>query len=148
MTNIIEINPIIETERKIYGYTLPIIPDRIKYVKVGQTTRDVATRINEQLSQAGLIPKIYFDRVAKHSNGEYFTDYDLHQFFEKNDIKREDFGTSANEWFYFGDHPEQAEILTDKFINMDYSSVQKIESTSAYTLRKEQEDAVCKTIEY
>lgn len=148
MSKVTEIKPIFERQRKVYGYTLPVIPDRLKYVKVGQTTREVETRVLEQFSQVGLIPKIYFDRIAKHTNGEYFTDYDLHLFFEKNGIKREDFGTSANEWFYFGDHPEQAEILTDKFINMDYSSVQKIESTSAYNLRNEQEDAVHKTVEY
>lgn len=141
------IKPIVEINRKIYGYTIPAITDRERYVKIGQTERDVETRIHEQIGTVGVKAKIYFKRKAQRIDGTYFTDKNLHNFLLQNKIEKANFGT---EWFYFGDHPENAEIMTDKYINLDYSGVQKPDESErcTYTLRKEQNEAVEKTIQY
>ncbi|MFM1524111.1 MULTISPECIES: Eco57I restriction-modification methylase domain-containing protein [Helcococcus] len=134
---------------KIYGYTSHDIKDREKYVKIGDTTReDVMKRIYEQVSQIGITPELVFERIARKKTGEWFRDHDLHKFLIKNKIKNQEFGT-AKEWFYFGEHLEEAEKLTDKFINGDYTETQILEKDLRlnYILRDEQNEAVSKTIE-
>lgn len=133
---------------QIYAYSLPQIPSHEGCIKVGETTREVEKRIKEQLGTAGLRPEIHFTRCAQKKNGEWFHDKELHSFFLLNDIPKKDFGTGADEWFYFNGTPEKAEELTDKFINNDYDEVQINKSKYDYKLRTEQEEAVKKTIEY
>lgn len=132
----------------IYAYSLPQVPSHEGCIKVGETTRNVELRIAEQLRTAGLTPHIYFTRVAQKANKQWFHDKELHRYFVLNNIPKKDFGTGADEWFYFNGTPEKTEELTDKFINLDYDKVQSGDNKYSYVLRYEQELAVKKTIDY
>ena len=142
------IKPFDEIKYKVYGYTLPEVPNHDGYVKIGDTTREVTTRIFEQVGTAGLNPEILFEKMAQKSDGEWFRDKDLHRFLIRNGIKKKDFNGRADEWFYFNGTPEKAEELTDKFINLDYDESQIDDKHSNYILRNEQQQAVEKTYEY
>ncbi|MBM0845352.1 restriction endonuclease [Staphylococcus saprophyticus] len=142
------IKPFEEIEYKIYGYTLPEVPTHDGYVKIGDTTRDAATRVLEQVGTAGLNPDILFEKLAKKSDGEWFRDKELHRFLLLNGIERKDFNSRADEWFYFNGTLEKAEELTDKFINRDYEEIQIADDKYDYVLRNEQQQAVEKTLEY
>lgn len=146
--NKIVIKPFKEELRKIYAYTLPESKIHENYAKVGQTSRKVETRILEQLQGLGFNPKILFKRKAQKSNGKYFTDRDLHRFYKLNGIKKVVFENPADEWFDFQGDFDYAEKLTDDFINSNYGKVQTSEEKMEYTLRKEQRDAIDKTLEY
>lgn len=143
-----KIVPYEEQNISIYAYSLPQVSDHDGCIKVGETTREVEKRINEQLGTAGLIPNIHFTRKAQKRNGEWFHDKELHKYFILNNIPKKDFGTGADEWFYFNGTPEKAEELTDKFIALDYDEIQISENKSEYRLRREQADAVDKTVAY
>lgn len=142
------IKPFEEIKYKVYGYTLPEVPNHNGYVKIGDTTREVVTRIFEQVGTAGLNPKILFEKVSRKSDGEWFRDKDLHRFLILNGIEKKDFNSRADEWFYFNGTLEKAEELTNKFINRDYDEIQIDDKRSDYVLRNEQQQAVEKTYEY
>ncbi|UOR10260.1 Eco57I restriction-modification methylase domain-containing protein [Halobacillus amylolyticus] len=142
------IKPFDEIEYKVYGYTLPEVPNHDGYVKVGDTTRNAAQRIFEQVGTAGLNPEVLFEKKAQKSDGKWFRDKDLHRFLIQNGIQKENFNGRADEWFYFNGTPEKAERLTDKFINRDYDEIQIDDKHSDYLLRNEQQQAVEKTYEY
>ncbi|RKQ29323.1 Eco57I restriction-modification methylase domain-containing protein [Oceanobacillus halophilus] len=142
------IKPFEEIKYKVYGYTLPEVPNHDGYVKIGDTTREVVTRIIEQVGTAGLNPEILFEKVARKSDGEWFRDKELHRFLVLNGIEKKDFNSRADEWFYFNGTPEKAEELTDKFISRDYDEIQIDDKHSDYVLRNEQQQAVEKTYEY
>lgn len=143
-----QIKPFEEARTKIYGYTLPQVPDHNGYIKIGETTREVSDRIREQVGTAGLTPDIKFHRLARKKDGQWFHDTDLHRYLISRGIKRHNFGTSANEWFYFNGHVENAEILTDEFIQTGSSKQQMALETMTYELRNEQEEAVEETLAY
>ena len=142
------IKPFQEIKYKVYGYTLPEVPNHDGYVKIGDTTRDAVTRIFEQVGTAGLNPKILFEKLARKSDGKWFRDKDLHKFLILNGIEKKDFNSRADEWFYFNGNLEKAEELTNKFINRDYDEIQIDDKRSDYILRNEQQQAVEKTYEY
>lgn len=142
-----KIQPYEELQKQIYGYILPEVPTHDGYVKVGDTRRETKVRIFEQVGTAGLTPKILFERMAKRSDGKWFSDKDLHRFFDLNGIEKAKFGT-ATEWYFFNGYLQKAEELTDKFINLDYDELQIDDSKSEYTLRAEQARAVEETLEY
>lgn len=142
------IKPFKEVQYKVYGYTLPEVPNHDGYVKIGDTTRDAATRIFEQVGTAGLNPQLLFEKLARRSDGKWFRDKDLHNYLTMNGIERKNFNNRADEWFYFNGHLERAEELTDKFINKDYDEIQIDDNRSDYILRNEQQQAVEKTYEY
>ena len=141
------IKPYEELHRQIYGYILPEVPSHDGYVKVGDTKRETKVRVFEQVSTAGLTPKILFERTARRSDGKWFRDTDLHRFFELNGIEKAKLGT-ATEWYFFNGYLEKAEQLTDKYINLDYDEVQMDDSKSNYILRAEQNRAVELTLDY
>src|SRR5690625_1081759 len=118
------IKPFQEIRYKVYGYTLPEVPNHDGYVKIGDTTRDAVTRIFEQVGTAGLNPKILFEKLARRFDGKWFRDKDLHNYLTMNGIERKNFNNRADEWFYFNGYLERAEELTDKFINKDYDEIQ------------------------
>lgn len=143
-----QIKPFEELNLKIYGYTLPQVPDHDGYIKIGETSREVEARIHEQVGTAGLIPKIQFHRVAQRKDGQWFHDSDLHRYLISRGIRRHNFGTSANEWFYFNGQIERAETLTDEFIQSGASKQQVTIEPIDYELRSEQAEAVEETLAY
>lgn len=142
------IRPYEELDLKIYAYTLPEIPSRQGYIKIGDTNRQVRKRIFEQIGTAGLNPNILFEKIAKKSDGTWFHDKSLHRFLQQNGIQKKDFNRHADEWFFFNGTPELAEILTDKYINRDYDEIQIDKNNLTYTLRNEQDKAVQLTLDY
>ena len=133
---------------KVYGYTLPQVPDHKGYIKIGETSRSVQDRIREQVNTVGLTPDIKFDKIAKHKNGQWFHDSDLHRYLISRGIQRHNFGTSANEWFYFNGNIDQAEVMTDEFIASGSQKQQVSLVQTDYQLREEQAEAVAKTYTY
>lgn len=142
------VQPYEDISRKIYGYTLPQVPDHDGFIKVGETTQETEARIKSQISTAGLNANILFQRKAKRIDGKWFNDTDLHRYFEQNGIERANFNDSAREWFYFDGYPEKAEQLTDKYIQLDYDGVQVSDDCYQYVLRHEQQKAVDATLDY
>jgi hypothetical protein len=61
---------------KIYAYEIES-PSHKGLIKVGQTTRDVKTRIAEQTRTAGITPRILLDETAERQDGSEFTDYQV-----------------------------------------------------------------------
>ncbi|WP_193746855.1 GIY-YIG nuclease family protein, partial [Dietzia sp. UCD-THP] len=61
---------------KIYAYTIDS-PSHIGLIKVGQTTRSVQKRIEEQTKTAGIIPTILLSEPAEREDGSPFTDHDV-----------------------------------------------------------------------
>lgn len=142
------IKPFEEVELKVYAYTLPTVPTHEGCVKVGETSREVEQRLREQLQTIGIKHNLLFEKLAKHSDGNWFHDKDLHRFFILNNIEKVDFETGADEWFYFNDKPHRAEELTDKFIRKDYSDIGHKDNHYDYILRDEQKSAVQETLSY
>lgn len=143
-----QIKPFEELNLKIYGYTLPQVPDHDGYIKIGETSREVEARIHEQVGTAGLIPEIQFHRVAQRKDGQWFHDSDLHRYLISRGIRRHNFGTSANEWFYFNGQIERAETLTDEFIQSGARKQQVTIEPIDYELRSEQAEAIEETLAY
>lgn len=142
------IQPFVEVERQLYGYTLPQVQSHIGFVKIGDTTQEVNRRIMQQVGTAGLNPELLFTRLAKRSDGTWFRDYDFHRYLRLNKIDAKNFNDSASEWFDFGDNIEQAEVLADKFIQLDYDVIQLPDGDTEYILRNEQQEAVNQTLMY
>lgn len=142
------IKPYEELDLKIYAYTLPEVPNHSGYIKIGDTFRSVEKRIFEQVGTVGLNPQILFKKVAQKSDGTWFHDKSLHRFLLLNGVEKKNFNGYADEWFYFNGTPENAEILTDKYINQDYDEVQIDDNQFSYLLRREQQAAVEETLQY
>ena len=134
-------------EPKIYAYTTPQVTTNDGWIKIGYTERDVMTRIREQTHTAAIETDLLWNYLAEYVEGPdkglNFKDYDFHSFLKFHDIKRR----PKTEWFYFNGTPEKSEGLFKKFIHHDVSGYQPGKSNE-YTLRREQEEAVSKTVDY
>ena len=134
-------------EPKIYAYTTPQVPTNNGWIKIGYTERDVETRIREQTHTASIKTEILWDYLAEYVDGPdkglNFKDHDFHGFLKFHDIERR----PKTEWFYFNGTPEKSECLFNKFIRHDISGYQPGKSQE-YTLRREQAEAVNKTLTY
>lgn len=134
-------------EPKIYAYTTPQVTTNDGWIKIGYTERDVETRIREQTHTAAIQTEILWKHLAEYVDGPEkglnFKDYDFHSFLKFHDIERR----PKTEWFYFNSTPEKSEGLFNKFIHHDVSGYQPGKSNE-YTLRREQDEAVTKTVDY
>ena len=131
---------------QIYAYTLPTIPEKDGWIKIGYTTRqDVDERIKEQVHTAAIrlqYEKLWAEPAKFSQENKYFTDHQLHAYLTKfKEVKRE----PNSEWFYYNGTPEKAYMDFNDFRNYDYNQEK---DTTDYALRKEQKDAVEKTINY
>ena len=134
-------------EPKVYAYTTPQVTTNDGWIKIGYTERDVETRIREQTHTAAIQTEILWKHLAEYVDGSEkglnFKDYDFHGFLKFHDIERR----PKTEWFYFNGTPEKSEGLFNKFIHHDVSGYQPGKSNE-YTLRREQDEAVTKTVDY
>lgn len=139
---------------QIYSYTL-LENDYKDWEKIGYTERkNVEDRIAEQVKTAAIDLsnkcKVLWHEPAKYSsddpkNIKFFTDHDFHKYLEKNGIQRRD--GNLREWFYFGENSSKtSHDYFNEFAKKDYFSHSGEKLT--YTLRKEQEEAVSRTLEY
>ena len=131
---------------QIYSY---ILPDRLQnngWQKVGYTERkDVNDRIREQNETASHKERYIkqWSAPAIKVSGEWFKDYELHRYFQQNQIRKDE-GRGA-EWFYFNGEPNKSKELFDAFCQNTFS---KGGRKTPYVLRQEQEDAVEQTLQY
>lgn len=145
------IKTIDQTNPTIYAYTTPNDASKKGWVKIGYTDRDAETRIKEQTHTSDTKYELLWSHDARHSDGEYFNDKDFHWYLVQCDIKQGKFLDSGrlSEWFYFGSGNEkQAEELFKKFVFKDYSQIQSPAQGTQYQLRKEQAEAVERTLAY
>lgn len=136
----------VKTTREVipqcYAYTTPCISYHEGWTKIGFTERDVETRIREQTQTAGIKYDLKWHKNALYEGSyETFTDKDFHGYLNKLGVKRK----TGTEWFeidpnlaknYFNDFRENKGVLESN------------EDPIPYALRREQDDAVEKTIEY
>ncbi len=139
---------------QIYSYTL--LENEYKdWEKIGYTERkNVEDRIVEKVKTSAFDLsnkyKVWWHEPARYlSNNpekiEFFTDHDFHRYLEKNGVQRRD--GNLREWFYFGGNSSKtSHDYFNEFTKEDYFSHSGEKLT--YTLRKEQEEAVRKTLEY
>ncbi|MEQ2401690.1 DEAD/DEAH box helicase family protein [Peptoniphilus hominis (ex Hitch et al. 2025)] len=138
----ININTTREVIPQCYAYTTPCISYHEGWTKIGFTERDVETRIREQTQTAGIRYDLKWHKNALYEGSyETFTDKDFHGYLNKLGVKRQ----TGTEWFeidpnlaknYFNDFRENKGVLESN------------EDPIPYALRREQDDAVEKTIEY
>lgn len=136
----------VKTTREVipqcYAYTTPCISYHDGWTKIGFTERDVETRIREQTQTAGIKYDLKWHKNALYEGSyETFTDKDFHGYLNKLGVNRQ----PNTEWFeiepnlaksYFNDFRENKGVLESN------------EDPIPYVLRREQDDAVEKTIEY
>ncbi len=138
----IKISTAKEFAPKIYAYTTPGVTYHDGWTKIGYTTRDVLTRIKEQLHTAGIIFNLEWAGAAVY-NGDpkkTFVDRDFHAYLRKLGVSQE----SDNEWFQI------TGAASEKYFHdfKDNRGVLKNSSAMPYTLREEQELAVAATLKY
>ena len=80
-----------KTEPKIYGYIDLYDPSKKGYIKIGETARDLETRINEQYPSAGLIMerpyKIVFCKSSIRKDGSIFHDKQIHKLLDSKNFQ-------------------------------------------------------------
>jgi hypothetical protein len=136
---------------QVYSYILPDEPENDGSQKIGYTEReDVEKRIHEQTNTAAKrlrSEKLWSAPAFFANTNEDFKDKAFHRFLIKSGVEnRLDLG---KEWFYFNGTPEKSKQLFDTFREKGFSALQEGASQKvAYTLRKEQQDAVDKAKEY
>ncbi|MDY5045251.1 DEAD/DEAH box helicase family protein [Phascolarctobacterium sp.] len=144
----LKFNPYKNINPQIYAYTTPHVTTNDGWIKIGYTEKQtVEARVRQQCHTANIAFDIKWHEVAKYTAGikagSYFTDHDFHEYLTRFcQIPR----NQGTEWF-----KTDAEIshkLFHKFAAQNYDGVQVQDKGTQYTLRKEQQEAVDKTVEY
>lgn len=127
----------------IYVYKLDGVASHKGYIKVGYTERDVERRVAEQLQTSGIPYRILLKESAMRSDGTCFTDHDVHAILCRKGIPQLKEGTRRSEWFKCSVEDVIAAITELRTgIRLDNAR------TRTFKMRKEQENAVQRTIEY
>ena len=144
MSNKAKIKSNVELFPKIYAYTIPDLSSHEGWIKIGYTERDVETRIKEQVGTAGIAHKTLWSYDARfQSGGGLFTDREFHKYLKRNNIKRRD----GTELFYFNGDLDKAKKMFQQFVFAEEADPGSFEENE-YILRKEQKEAVDKTLNY
>lgn len=125
-----------------YAYTTPQIREHDGWTKIGYTEQKVEDRIDQQTKTANVKWVLGWKGMAVYDDGsgETFGDRDFHAYLQKNDIERK----TGTEWFRIEPEPSH-----DLFIAFKQNrGILTANRTAAYTLRKEQADAVAQTKAY
>lgn len=136
---------------QIYSYILPNRPQNRGWQKIGYTERkDVNSRIREQVKTAAFneeYQKLWSASAVFEppKNGNFFKDYDFHDYLIKNGIRKDE--GNGKEWFYFNGEPEKSKELFEQFRQNKFEFV-NLAGKIKYTLREEQANAVEATLEY
>ncbi|WP_201537572.1 DEAD/DEAH box helicase [Psychrobacter immobilis] len=130
---------------QIYAYTLPEVPKKDGWVKIGYTERkNVDDRIKEQTLTARLTYEKLWDAPAIFiESGEQFTDKRLHDYLIKHkQIKR----FENSEWFFYEHNLKQRSYADyESFLANSYDQAKE---KAQYQLRDEQAAAVAQTMHY
>lgn len=144
----LKFNPYKNINPQIYAYTTPHVTTNDGWIKIGYTERQtVEARVRQQCHTANVAYDIKWHEAAKYTAGikagSYFTDHDFHDYLVRfYQIPRNE----GTEWFQTD--ADTSHKLFFKFAAQDYSGIQNQDEGTQYTLRKEQQDAVDKTVEY
>lgn len=125
-----------------YAYTTPQIREHDGWTKIGYTEQKVEDRIDQQTKTANVKWVLGWKGMAVYDDGsgEAFGDRDFHAYLQKNGIERK----TGTEWFRIEPEPSH-----DLFIAFKQNrGILTANRTAAYTLRKEQADAVAQTKAY
>lgn len=127
--------------RMMYAYSTPEIARHNGWLKIGDTEQGVDRRIRQQTHTADVLFELEWKDIAMYrDNGTYFRDYDFHDYLtEYKGIERND----HTEWFKI-DGKALRECF-EEFTNPNYPQTGRHYS---YKLRKEQQEAVEKTLDY
>jgi len=82
---------------RVYAYTIES-PAHTGLIKVGQTTRDVKKRIEEQTKTVGIKPTIHLDEPAERQDGTTFTDHQLRARLNSKGFESVEPAPGAGEW--------------------------------------------------
>ena len=144
----IKFNPYSTINPQIYAYTTPGIPSHEGWTKIGYTEKQtVEERIKQQTHTADIKFNIEWHELAQYTDGnkrgDYFKDHDFHDYLERfHQVPR----MEGKEWFQI--NGENSHKLFRKFVAQDYSGLQIEGEGTQYVLRKEQQEAVDKTVAY
>ena len=129
----------------IYAYTTPEIARHNGWVKIGYTEKKVEARIKQQTQTADVAWQLEWKGNALFDDGswECFTDKDFHSYLRKCNVEQEK--GKNNEWFKIT--PVDSE---NKFYDFRRNRGVLLSSLAVipYTLRREQEEAVSKTLKF
>ncbi len=128
----------------IYAYTTPEIARHDGWTKIGYTEQKVEDRLKEQTHTADVEYKEEWRGKAEFDDGsgEIFTDHDFHRHLTSKNIERKE----NTEWFHILPAPAQNEFYS--FRSRKEILIEEQKTALTYTLRKEQEEAVEKTLDY
>lgn len=131
---------------QIYAYTLPTVKDQEGWLKIGYTERkDVDDRIREQTKTAAInldYFKLWSEPAKFNTSDDWFGDKQFHAYLRKYKKVRQ---RPKTEWFFYNGTPEKSHDDFNDFRNNEQNQVSQ---ELTYQLRKEQKDAVSKTLEY
>lgn len=132
---------------KIYGYVHPNYPLHYGYIKIGETDRDVYTRVKEDHTTNDVDFKIVYQTLAINNKNEIFSDRDLREYLANKgyQIKQFNYDNRNSEWVKINLEDLKKEV--ENFKNGNFL-VKKIKGYMPYILRKEQKEAVEKTYVY
>lgn len=137
----------IKTSKKvvpvIYCYTTPEIKRHDGWVKIGYSEREAESRIGQQANTVDVIYKTEWAKnaVFDDGSGEVFRDSDFHRYLTKNGIERK----KGREWFHID--PITAKRMLDDF-RENHGILQKTNAILSYRLRREQQEAVDRAVDY
>ena len=139
------INTIRSITPMIYAYTTPEIARHTGWTKIGYTEQDVETRIKQQTHTADVKWNLEWkgNALFDDGSGERFTDKDFHAYLRKSGIEQE-LGKN-NEWFHITGSESKLKFYD---FRADHGILKSQSAIIVYQLRKEQEDAVNKTLAY
>ncbi|WP_211331434.1 GIY-YIG nuclease family protein [Flaviflexus salsibiostraticola] len=126
-----------EARLRIYAYSIDA-PSHDGLIKVGQTTRDVKKRVEEQTKTAGIKPTILLDVPAEREDGTPFTDFQV-----RAQLSAKGFENTQLEWMRCTLADVQTAIT-------ELRTGQKLSGThhETFPMRAEQAEAVRKTHAY
>lgn len=125
-----------------YAYTTPQIREHDGWTKIGYTEQKVEDRIDQQTKTANVKWVLGWKGTAIYDDGsgDTFRDHDFHAYLQKNNVERK----LDTEWFHIEPKPSH-----DLFVSFKSNrGILTANRTAAYTLRKEQADAVAQTKAY
>lgn len=131
-----------EARLRVYAYAIDS-PAHLGLIKVGQTTRDVKKRIEEQTKTAGIKPTILLDEPAERHDGTAFTDHQLRARLNAKGFESVEPAPGAGEWV-------RCTLADVQTVITELRTGQKLTGThhETFPMRAEQTDAVKRTHAY
>lgn len=127
---------------QIYAYTTPEIKRHDGWTKIGYTEQNVETRVKQQTHTAGVQYVIHWNYNATYEDGSgTFRDTDFHGYLRKLDVDNEE----GTEWFRI--EPKPAKFRLFEF-RENRGVISDAPETISYELRREQAEAVARTVDY